>query len=151
MTNTMIKLPVYGQINTHSFIILIFEPPSELECLARVKRHIEHGDVKCKCPELCKDTQYRQSVSSSEWPGDTLIEILNTTFAGRSDALDAAMVDEESIRRNLLKIDVFFEDLQYDLVVEMEAYGVSESIVESVPSSKFYMKWNLKSKKKKHV
>ena len=97
----------------------------ELGCMTDVHDDLADGELKCNCPELCDDITYRLSTSSSFWPGDGLADVMMTSYAGRSDALDAVLINGSQLWNNLLKVDVFYDELAYDVIKESEAYPVS--------------------------
>ena len=103
----------------------------ELGCMTDVHDDLADGELKCDCPELCDDVTYRLSTSSSFWPGDGLAEVMMTSYAGRSDALDAVLINGSQLWNNLLKVDVFYDELAYDVIKESEAYPVSQSEVNA--------------------
>ena len=53
-----------------------------------------------------------------------MAETLMTTYQGRSDVLDAALTNVSSLRNNLLKVDVFYDELKQVVIRESEAYPV---------------------------
>ena len=98
---------------------------SELECVTLTHSHIARGRLTCDCPELCDDTEYQLHVSSSDWPSDGLADVIMTAYYNRSDALNVALATRETLRANLLKVDVFYDELKFEKVKEIEAYPVS--------------------------
>ena len=116
----MLSLPLAMKLIKH--VAGVF---TESDCVADTYSRIARQRLTCDCPELCRDTKYTLKVSSSDWPSDGLADVIMTAYLNRSDALDAALVSREALRKNLLKVDVFYDEMKYEQVEEIEAYPVS--------------------------
>ena len=98
---------------------------SDFDCVDLTIRRFAEERLTCDCPELCDDRQFDLYVSSSDWPSDDLADVIMTAYFGRSDVLNAALVNRSTLRANLLKVDVFYDEMKYEKVEEIEAYPVS--------------------------
>ena len=102
-----------------------FSLVSDFDCVDLTLRRLAEERLTCDCPELCDDREFDLYVSSSDWPSDDLADVIMTAYRDRSDAINAALVNRSALKANLLKVDVFYDEMKYEKVEEIEAYPVS--------------------------
>ena len=96
----------------------------DFDCVDLTLRHLAKERLTCDCSGLCDDREIDLYASSSDWPSDDLADVIMTAYHGRSDVLNAALVNRSTLRANLLKVDVFYDEMKYEKVEEIEAYPV---------------------------
>ncbi|KAL4235666.1 hypothetical protein ACF0H5_004061 [Mactra antiquata] len=93
---------------------------TEIECMMKVHSQ-QLGGGTCVCDNPCSDVNYVKSVSQRQWPSDDYAMILledicvenkNSCVFLRQD------MDFDSIRNNFLKLNVYYEDLNYESIEE---------------------------------
>ena len=99
---------------THNTIVL------EKNCAEKAL----HEDAKCACLELCDETSITQSLYITNWPHGAAADAIMLQYPMRSDELRHALVHEADMRLQLLKIEVFFDELVYERISESPAYDV---------------------------
>ena len=85
-------------------------------------------DVDCACLELCDDTSITQSLYFTNWPRGSAADAIMLQYPKRSEALRHALVDKADMRLELLKIEVFFDELAYERISESPAYDVRHTL-----------------------
>ncbi|XP_071794507.1 uncharacterized protein [Asterias amurensis] len=82
----------------------------------------EEDKLDCSCPISCNETSYTKSVSASSWPSERYEEHLQRRL--RESSSDAAMMsaNDESTGKNLLRVRVYFEELNYQSIRESALY-----------------------------
>ncbi|XP_033634311.1 uncharacterized protein LOC117295705 [Asterias rubens] len=82
----------------------------------------EEDKLECSCPISCNETSYTKSVSASSWPSERYEEHLQRRL--RDSSSDAAMMSasDESTSKNLLRVRVYFEELNYQSIRESALY-----------------------------
>ncbi|PAV80897.1 hypothetical protein WR25_06901 isoform B [Diploscapter pachys] len=77
--------------------------------------HMTTRDMKCVCEQSCRETIHEVTFSASKWP------------SGATDLGDCGGMTEEECenyyRLNAAMVEVFYEQLNYELLQESEAYG----------------------------
>ncbi|XP_077868793.1 uncharacterized protein LOC144359476 [Saccoglossus kowalevskii] len=79
------------------------------------------GEIKCNCPSPCKETNYDITSSQSQWPSDVYLNKLLKTLKWKHSNLKNVN-DMQSARSNLVRLEIYFETLNYDSVSEQAAY-----------------------------
>ncbi|GMR46393.1 hypothetical protein PMAYCL1PPCAC_16588, partial [Pristionchus mayeri] len=84
--------------------------------------HMTPGDDDCVCKHACSEVMYSMSFSTSKWP------------SGASDLGDCEdMTESECLnyyRLNAAMVEVYYEQLNYQLLQESEAYGIVNLIAD---------------------
>ncbi|XP_077864346.1 epithelial sodium channel subunit beta-like, partial [Saccoglossus kowalevskii] len=79
------------------------------------------GKIKCSCPSPCKETNYDITSSQSQWPSDVYLDKLLKTLKWKHSKLKNVN-DMQSARSNLVRLEIYFETLNYESVSEQAAY-----------------------------
>ncbi|XP_077869752.1 uncharacterized protein LOC144361814, partial [Saccoglossus kowalevskii] len=79
------------------------------------------GKIQCSCPSPCKETNYDMTLSQSLWPSDVYLNKLLKTLKWQNTKLKNVN-DMQSARSNLVRLEIYFETLNYQLVNEQAAY-----------------------------
>ncbi|XP_077869753.1 uncharacterized protein LOC144361815, partial [Saccoglossus kowalevskii] len=79
------------------------------------------GEIKCSCPSPCKETNYDMTLSQSLWPSDVYLNKLLKTLKWQHSKLKNVN-DMQSASSNLVRLEIYFETLNYESVYELAAY-----------------------------
>ncbi|XP_078610802.1 epithelial sodium channel subunit gamma-like [Branchiostoma floridae x Branchiostoma japonicum] len=95
-----------------------------VECTNRVKREIATGVLPCTCPASCSDKVYGKAIGLAEWPADSyLSHVLNKLMTKRGRRPGAGILgNTDSFKRNLLKLNIYYEALNYEQISESPGY-----------------------------
>ncbi|PFX34956.1 degenerin mec-4-like isoform X2 [Stylophora pistillata] len=92
-----------------------------ISCLNKLQKQYRDNKLNCSssCPPPCSQEEFKISTSLAVWPSvffqDELIK------RGKFDWLDFG-----SLRRNVLKIQIFFEELNVEMIKEQKSYGIAD-------------------------
>ncbi|XP_078617329.1 epithelial sodium channel subunit alpha-like [Branchiostoma floridae x Branchiostoma japonicum] len=95
-------------------------------CEATWTRVVRGGGI-CDCPPSCVDNTHSGTFGFSEWPADSYEDSLRQKLSKLKIGKEAAeklMQGSLDQRRNLLKLSVYFEQLNLQTITESPAYGV---------------------------
>ncbi|GMT33851.1 hypothetical protein PFISCL1PPCAC_25148, partial [Pristionchus fissidentatus] len=81
----------------------------------------DHMDT-CVCKHSCKEVVYSMTFSTSKWPS-------GATDLGDCDGMTESEC-EDFYRMNAAMVEVFYEQLNYELLQESEAYGIVNLIAD---------------------
>ncbi|XP_066292663.1 amiloride-sensitive sodium channel subunit alpha-like [Branchiostoma lanceolatum] len=97
---------------------------TSVDCKNRVRREIVTGVLACTCPASCSDKVYGKAIGLSEWPADSYLTNVLTklqTKKGRRPGT-AILGDTDRFKRNLLKLNIYYEALNYEKISESPGY-----------------------------
>ncbi|XP_072014468.1 acid-sensing ion channel 2-like [Amphiura filiformis] len=81
----------------------------------------DHNALACDCGQQCNTRYFTKTVSQSAWPSQVYLQHLLRTIHSISDkTIDVN--DKESVQENLVRLEVFFEELNYAVTKEVPAY-----------------------------
>ncbi|XP_033096490.1 degenerin-like protein unc-105 [Anneissia japonica] len=90
------------------------------------KRFRGSGYSKCLCKQPCNTTSYTSDISTSYWPSDNYKENLKERLVNFSKPLrktvEADCRDNKAIRLNLLNLDIYYQDLNYEVITQSFTY-----------------------------
>ena len=95
----------------------------KVEDWLRKKRHIQ-----CKCPVGCNEPNYEKTISYSKWPAKVDIPLLMKKLKTTLNSTDPSLIDEKYIYDNFMQIEIYFEDLSYERIIEMPQWTVTTLI-----------------------
>ena len=90
-------------------------------------RLVESKFSSCNCNLPCKETKFHKSVSYSVWPATSDLPFYKKVFS-RSLGLNSSTMTDEYVRRNFMKISVFFGDMTYRKLTEERKYTLENLI-----------------------
>ncbi|XP_077866593.1 uncharacterized protein LOC100372922 [Saccoglossus kowalevskii] len=79
----------------------------------------------CDCKQSCDEKWYEITLSQSLWPSDRYLKHLLKNIHGINDKT-RNINDEKAVSSNLVRLEVYFEELNYQDVSEIPAYGRSD-------------------------
>lgn len=89
-----------------------------------------HGSVACNCHQPCRQSIYSVTYSPARWPSDSLQIQFGCNGTSAECTKHYRYITNKSIKRfycreNAAMIEVFYEQLNFEMLTESEAYGVS--------------------------
>ena len=87
----------------------------------------EQDELNCSCNVACNDIRYEKTISSSKWPSYVDLPLYQQIFEDLLGLSNSTMT-EEYVYMNFLKINVFFEEMAYQRVVEVPEWTVTKLI-----------------------
>ncbi|XP_070542970.1 amiloride-sensitive sodium channel subunit gamma-like [Ptychodera flava] len=89
-------------------------------CMSGVGEKMKADVLDCRknCHQPCSGKSYKETVSMSEWPSDTYGETLSDPLSEKSWKFGQQFSSIEEVRRNLIKLKVFFSDLNFESITE---------------------------------
>ncbi|PVD23097.1 hypothetical protein C0Q70_16359 [Pomacea canaliculata] len=102
---------------------------SDLGCMLRIQRQFERGSVPCGCENPCNEKDYVKTVSMRHWPADAYTPVLVETLCGHRDARECdkyRQADTRTIAHSFVKLNIFYEDLNYENITEVEDYELPQ-------------------------
>ncbi|KAI6177484.1 hypothetical protein M3Y97_00912700 [Aphelenchoides bicaudatus] len=76
-----------------------------------------HGSVQCRCQQPCKQSIYSVTYSPARWPSESLQVQLGTCNSTPTECT-------KHYKDNGAMIEVFYEQLNFEMLTESEAYGL---------------------------
>ncbi|XP_062617799.1 amiloride-sensitive sodium channel subunit alpha-like [Saccostrea cucullata] len=90
----------------------------EILCVAKIMREFNSQQRKCACLNPCKEKKYSLFPSSRQWPtteyATTLMQGLCEKFPLKCERIVNLSVDPRSLGLNFLKVNIYYEDLNYE-------------------------------------
>ncbi|XP_061169102.1 amiloride-sensitive sodium channel subunit alpha-like isoform X2 [Saccostrea echinata] len=90
----------------------------EIQCVAKITSEFNTQQRKCSCLNPCKEKKYSLFPSSRQWPtteyATTLMQGLCEGFPQKCERIVNLSVDPRSLGLNFLKVNIYYEDLNYE-------------------------------------
>ncbi|VDI22520.1 acid-sensing ion channel, other [Mytilus galloprovincialis] len=106
----------------------------EKDCVAKLRPGFLMSVSKyCTCPPPCVENVYTTSYSGAIWPHDTKLEELKNTSCAtyeNSTACRLHMITNSTPSSNFLKLHIYFEELNYEQIVEEPMYDITQVIAD---------------------
>ncbi|XP_055886446.1 degenerin mec-10-like isoform X1 [Biomphalaria glabrata] len=88
-------------------------------CIQNVTNGFEDNERDCQCFNPCNESIYEKSVSYKQWPNDVMAKYLaNQVCKNNSTLCDSlwnlSNSNPEELRMNFLKLNIFFQDLNFE-------------------------------------
>ncbi|KAM4675997.1 epithelial sodium channel subunit beta-like [Discoglossus pictus] len=88
--------------------------PSINHCVQMYEYKLSHDQLKCHCPLQCEEEIFELTLSSSQWPSNMYLDSFSKRLSSRRGYQDA-----QSIRDNVVKVVVYYQQLNYELIEEV--------------------------------
>ncbi|KAL4240209.1 hypothetical protein ACF0H5_001003 [Mactra antiquata] len=106
---------------------------TDSKCVFDLSIKLNEGAYECNCREPCNEFIYTKTMSSTYWPTDDYLKILLTDICSEKrtttlwkDVCDnlenIEYYDIERIRKNFVRVLIYFEDLNYEQITEDPLY-----------------------------
>lgn len=100
----------------------------DVDCSFRVYDNLVKSKFSsCNCNLPCHETKFHKSVSYSLWPGTAELPFYKKIIS-KSLGLNASTLDDDYVRKNFLKISIFFGDMTYKVSTEERKYKLENLI-----------------------
>ncbi|XP_077982509.1 degenerin mec-10-like [Glandiceps talaboti] len=94
-------------------------------CIQLMNFMFQKNALKCNCPQICWDKYYDISSSQSVWPSHVYLRhLLRSIQATNSKTRN--LNDLDSVRLNLARLEVYFEELNSQTISEQPAYPIEQ-------------------------
>lgn len=95
---------------------------SDHECWFKIFHKMDsEGFQSCKCKLPCSEVHFDKSVTHSKWPSTPDIPYYRSVFS-KALGINKSTLTEEFIRKNFLKVNVFFGDMSLKRTTEEKKY-----------------------------
>ncbi|XP_033737363.1 degenerin unc-8-like [Pecten maximus] len=95
---------------------------SELKCMIKIAIQLNKKTISCDCPDPCSENTYSQHLTSRQWPTDDYAIYLRKSVCDRfpndNDCNEQETMSDENLRRNFLKLSVYYADLNFQSISE---------------------------------
>ncbi|XP_077988551.1 epithelial sodium channel subunit beta-like [Glandiceps talaboti] len=102
---------------------------TQMYCKALVEYNytIQTEDISCDCPQACTDISFTSELSSASWPSkSSLTSILNQLSTSSPSLAQLILEDTQNdtgaVSDNLLRLDIYYQELNYELLVYEPSY-----------------------------
>ncbi|XP_077620133.1 LOW QUALITY PROTEIN: epithelial sodium channel subunit delta [Crocuta crocuta] len=98
-------------------------PPSAGHCFYRLYRDLGTHRLPCasRCPRPCRESSYKLSAGTSRWPSSTSADWILAVLGKRGHRNPS-----QSLRSNMAKVNIFYQELNYRTVDETPVYSVPQ-------------------------
>ncbi|XP_071953220.1 epithelial sodium channel subunit alpha-like [Antedon mediterranea] len=100
------------------------------QCMSKVNDDYKNNVFKCDCPQPCTDDTFKTTQSFTYWPTPEykvdFMELLSEASPALNDLVRNENFDGTSLRENLLLLDIYFGDLNYDAMEQSPLYSKSD-------------------------
>uniref|UniRef100_A0A915JLF1 Uncharacterized protein n=1 Tax=Romanomermis culicivorax TaxID=13658 RepID=A0A915JLF1_ROMCU len=105
---------------THNMTICDFDNDTQKLCIQREEEYVEKcQDDECKCFQPCDEIVYQTTYSAASWPSENFVNNTECSINNRNN-----LSCFEYFRRHTSFVEVFYEQLNYEVLTEVEAYTV---------------------------
>nr|XP_054755597.1 amiloride-sensitive sodium channel subunit gamma-like [Lytechinus pictus] len=111
---------------------------TQRNCLSNVHELYINNNLDCYCPLPCQERNFKKTISSIDWPSDRYVDHLTTRFTGHPDIRRTLIEDEGRAKRNLIRLQIYYETLNNEVVVQVPRYSVSIPNIQNY----FYSPWD---------
>ncbi|XP_033114115.1 low-density lipoprotein receptor-related protein 2-like [Anneissia japonica] len=88
--------------------------------------HLYQQDaLNCNCLQACDEVYYSTTISQSVWPSNVYLESLKRIIH-TENSKTKVLQSKEDIRENLVRLEIYYEELNYESTVESSAYGAPD-------------------------
>ena len=95
---------------------------SDHECWWKIFQTMDaEGFQSCKCQLPCSEVHFHKSLSYSKWPSSADIPYYKSVFS-KALGINKSTLTEEFIRKNFLKVNIFFGEMSLQRTTEEKKY-----------------------------
>ncbi|XP_070541621.1 amiloride-sensitive sodium channel subunit gamma-like [Ptychodera flava] len=109
----------------------IVSDEKDMSCVDEVESLYDDDELPCDCPKACREKMYIPSVSSMMWPADKYQATLFAKMAEANTEMKKQMRRATKLgwtRDNVLKLEIYFEELNYEYIREYPSYGRTDLV-----------------------
>ncbi|XP_053395303.1 amiloride-sensitive sodium channel subunit alpha-like isoform X1 [Mercenaria mercenaria] len=102
---------------------------TEITCLLDIERKYYAGNLTCSCVNPCSEASYRKVSSQRQWPSNEYARVLLEWVCDRDiktcEILRNDLDKLWAVNNNFLKLNIYFEDLNFENITETAEIEVS--------------------------
>ncbi|PIK51832.1 putative degenerin deg-1-like [Apostichopus japonicus] len=96
---------------------------TQVACQEDVEAAYVYEELNCSCTNPCSERVYALTTSSAMWPNEQYKPTIVSPLGDVSADIKASIkTDEDFIQKNVLKLNVYFEHLNYESIEQSPAY-----------------------------
>ncbi|KAJ8018917.1 Acid-sensing ion channel 2 [Holothuria leucospilota] len=99
---------------------------SQVRCQQQVEMNFHANKIKCNCPPPCHEYVYNTKLSTARWPSETYEPHLRDKLEAENVTAFRSLDSTKFSRENLVRLQVYFEELNYELIEQVPAHTVAE-------------------------
>ncbi|KAJ8022808.1 Amiloride-sensitive sodium channel subunit alpha [Holothuria leucospilota] len=99
---------------------------SQERCQQQVEIDFHTNKVECNCPAPCKEYIYNTKLSTALWPSEFYQPHLRDKLKAENISAYRNLDNTETSRNNLVRVKIYFEELNYELIEQVPAHTVAE-------------------------
>ncbi|KAK7508282.1 hypothetical protein BaRGS_00000521, partial [Batillaria attramentaria] len=106
----------------------------DTKCMRRAYWDFAHGRVNCACNNPCTDIKYEKTLSFRPWPHESFAGLLVKSLCHRESSsvcqtlTNQQTADKHQLSQNFVKLNIFYEDLNYENITEKPDYEDAQFI-----------------------
>ncbi|XP_070582192.1 uncharacterized protein [Ptychodera flava] len=100
------------------------------QCRQLMEYFYQRGLISNNCKEPCKATKYSKTMSQSMWPSKKHVGGVIKVLRPINEKVRNIVVDEQSARENLVRLAVYYEELNYQKITKLPAYTIEELLAD---------------------
>ncbi|KAM7446208.1 ligand-gated sodium channel [Porites harrisoni] len=110
---------------------------TEARCVSKVQTDFTDNNLNCSesCPPLCSESTFKLTTSYSIWPTKSYEDIYKIALKERKKEVDGS----DDLRDNVLKLNIFFEELNYEVISEEPSYKLANFVSDLGGSLGFWI------------
>lgn len=104
-----------------------------VDCLSRVQRDFKKNALNCtvSCPPPCRESVFKLTSSFAAWPSTGYEPFYVERLEAKEkylDFVDSNNSSSSKIRSNVLKLNIFFEELNFESITEERSYELANFV-----------------------
>ncbi|XP_033634671.1 amiloride-sensitive sodium channel subunit gamma-like isoform X1 [Asterias rubens] len=97
---------------------------SQVSCKETVELEYANEDFDCSCTSPCQEASFEMTVSSAAWPNSLFVDQVRQELMDISDVFKTKVRNDQNfVQNNVLKLQVYYEQLNYEMIVHTPKYN----------------------------
>lgn len=95
-----------------------------VKCLSRLQLAYKKNELNCtkSCPPPCRENLFKLTSSFASWPSDAYQYFYSTRLEEKEIEFSNIENQTSDVRSNVLKLNIFYEELNYEVIREERSY-----------------------------
>ncbi|XP_071965394.1 epithelial sodium channel subunit alpha-like [Antedon mediterranea] len=98
---------------------------TQQKCQQLIETLATEDKLDCNCPLRCTEVSYYTSISTSLWPSERYQDHLYSRVKDENTKVSNILDSFEKTRKNLLRVKIFFEELNFQSINEVPIYSTA--------------------------
>ncbi|KAJ8022800.1 FMRFamide-activated amiloride-sensitive sodium channel [Holothuria leucospilota] len=99
---------------------------SQVRCQQQVETNFHSNKLECDCPAPCHEIIHNMKLSTALWPSEFYQPHLEDKLKNENISAYRSLNNSEISRENLVRVKIYFEELNYELIEQVPAHSVPE-------------------------